>query len=243
MKILLLILFVLLHGILPAQFKKNVSHGQTGKKYKAIEQYFSFNPFALAEPQLAVGIGFGNRFTERSEYFTELSYVGKQPFYDGLEVNYLHGIRFLAQYRYHFLQQWRPLIDLGKVIRERRAEQHPFIAVELRIKPYEFSANGSFVKNSPPDTLNKQLYKAGSFTIGGAVLLGKTFDISANEKWKIEITGGMGIKTKSVHYKNIATGYEPLISRNRNALAAPAINDAVASPYFPFAIRIRYVLD
>lgn len=48
---------------------------------KKAETYLSFNPLALAEPQMATGVGFGYRLTRRSEWFTELSVLMDNPFY------------------------------------------------------------------------------------------------------------------------------------------------------------------
>ena len=140
MKKLFFICLCFINLLVNAQLKKNKS---IKHRFTESEKYFSFNPLALAEPQIAIGGGFGNRFSERSEYFTELSYVAKHPFYDMPEKS-LHGLRFIAQYRYHFLQQWRPLINLGQRNRERRARQNPFVGVEFRVKPFNFTNNGTF---------------------------------------------------------------------------------------------------
>ena len=47
------------------------------ERHKENQKYYTFNPISLAEPHMAIGIGFGNRFSERSEYFAELSYLNK----------------------------------------------------------------------------------------------------------------------------------------------------------------------
>lgn len=239
MKKILFICLCLITLLANAQLKSGTS---IKHRFTEREQYFSFNPLALAELQMAVGVGFGNRFSERSEYFTEISYVAKHPFYDMPEKS-LHGLRYIAQYRYHFLQQWRPLINLGQRNRERRAKQNPFIGIEFRLKPFNFTHSRTFVKSSTADTLNNFFYKANAVSIGGAILFGSTFDISANGKWKIEITGGVGGKAKMVTYKNIPTAYQPLFITGGFGLKPPAIDEAVSMPYFPFCIRVRYVMN
>ena len=207
------------------------------------EKYFSFNPLALAEPHLAMGGGFGNRFSKRSEYFTELSYVAKQPFYHYTAQKSLNGLRFIAQYRYHFLQQWRPLINMGERRRSRRASHNPFVGVEFRIKPFNFSANKTFVRDNPADTLSNFLYKANAVSLGGALIFGETINLSADERWKLEFTIGIGGKVKIINYKNIPDGYKPFLLEGGWGFASPGAAEAVGLPYFPCALRLRYVID
>jgi hypothetical protein len=214
-------------------------------KYSGNEKYFSFNPLALAELQIAISAGFGNRFTERSEYFTELSYIAKHPLYDMPEKR-LHGFRFLAQYRYHFLQRWRPLINLGnftKRNKERNARNNPFIGVEFRLKPFNFSATNTFIRRTPADTLNKFLYNANAVSVGGAILFGETYNISANGKLKIEITFGIGGKHKFVKFKNIPNGYQLPQFEPVEWNFIPEIYESIAMPYFPSTIRLRYLIN
>ncbi len=207
------------------------------------EKYISFNPFGLAEPHLAIGAGFGNRFTDRSEYFAELCYVLKHPFYDNNLQNQLHGFRFIGQYRYHFLQRWRPIINLGSAIRIRNASRNPFIGLEFRIKPFNFSANRTFVNNNSVDTLADFLYKANAVSIGGALIFGETYNISSNGKWKLEFSVGIGGKIKFVKYKNIPAGYKPILLDRHFGLATPGIDEPIGTPNFPCALRVRYMID
>jgi len=212
-------------------------------RFTETEKYFSFNPLALAEPQIAIGAGFGNRFSKRSEYFAELSYVAKQPFYKYTAHKSLHGIRFIAQYRYHFLQQWRPLINLGESRRRRHARHNPFVGLEFRVKPFNFSANSTFVRDSPADTLTDFLYRAKAVSLGGALIFGETYHLSSDGKWKLEFTMGIGGKVKIVDYKNIPDGYKPFLLKGGWGLTPPGAAEAIGLPYFPCALRLRYVID
>lgn len=242
MKKFLLLLLVLCVFIAEAQ---RITDWQTKQAFTTSEKYFTFSPLALAEPQIAIGAGFGNRFSERSEYFTELSYIAKHPFYD-MEEKSLHGFRFLAQYRYHFLQRWKPLINLGnftRLSRERSARRNPFIGIEFRLKPFNFTNTRTFLKSSPPDTLNSFLYKANAVSIGGALVFGESYNISSNGKWKLEVTAGIGGKVKIIKYKNVPVGYNPLFIRGGFGLKPPEIDDAVGMPYFPFSIRLKYMIE
>lgn len=214
-------------------------------QYIQLGKYLSFNPLGLLEPQIAAGLGGGIRMSDRSEFFTELSYVAKHPAYQYDNLNFYHGIRLLAQYRYHFLQQWRPLINFGAITkfqRERRRRNQSFIAVEFRYKPASFSSYNAFENKATADTLNKYAYKAISHSIGGAILFGETFSLNKEDNLFLEITAGIGAKQKFVKYTNVPQGYSviPKIPREMNFI--PKIDEAVGMPYFPCTIRLRYLL-
>src|SRR5882757_484057 len=103
MKQLLLISFLYVALTAAAQ-QKDTTPGK--HVFKGTEKYLSFNPFGFIESQLTIGMGFGNRFSKRSEYFTELSYVTKNPIYKGY-ITSLNGAKLITQYRYHILQRWK----------------------------------------------------------------------------------------------------------------------------------------
>jgi hypothetical protein len=238
MKKLLAIFFCLTNLFVCAQFKIN---REKYKQYNIGLKYFTFNPFGLAEPQIAIGGGFGNRFTKRSEYFAELSFVSKTPFYN-TDVSKLNGFRLIGQYRYHFLQRWKPLINLGEITRwsrEKAARQHPFVAIEFRLKKYNFPGKNNFINNSITDTLYNYSYDARAISIGGALIGGNIFNFS--NRWKLETTVGLGGKQKFVMFKNIPDGYE-LKKERRAGFSFPPIYEESANLYVQFAIRLRYMI-
>jgi hypothetical protein len=236
-KYILLLLAFFCFKINAQQIKSKSSN----RRFTATERYFTFNPLALAEPQIAIGAGFGNRFSERSEYFTELSYIAKTPFYD-YQANSLHGFRFLSQYRYHFFGTGKPLINLG-LRKERNTKHNRFIGAEFRLKMYNFSGNNTFVNNTSNDTLRSISYNANAISLGGAILFGRAYNISKNGNWKIEITAGIGAKQKLVNFKGILKDYEIIIQRKPDGLAPPYIYEAVGMPYFPCSIRLKYIIN
>ena len=238
MKPLLLTGFLLYINCAAAQYKNR--QRATGHAIQTAK-YFSFNPLSPAEPQFTLGIGFGNRFSARSEYFAELSYVAKNPVY-GFEVDYLHGARFIAQYRYHFLHPWNPLLNTGLAKKRGLPRINLFIAPEFRIKPFSFAARRSFVRDSPADTLNNFLYKANAVAVCGAILLGSSYNISKNGKWQIELSAGIGARQKFVRYKNVPANYQSYFIRKID-IGPPSIDEAVSMPYFPCCMRIRYVIN
>ena len=206
-----------------AQPKKNKT---ATHRFTKSEKYFSFNPFGLVEPQMAIGAGFGCRFSVRSEYFTELSYLLKTPFYS-YQATSLNGFRFLGQYRYHFLQ----------------TNTDRFIGAEFRLKMYDFTGNNTFVNNTSHDTLSNVPYKANAVSLGGAIVFGNTYTISKNRKWKIEITAGIGAKQKLVSFKGVLKDYEVIIKRKLDGIAPPYIFEAVGMPYIPCTIRLKYLIN
>lgn len=238
MKYVTVIFCCLLNLLAAAQVEKNKA---TPNSLAQGKKYFSFNPFGLAEPQMAIGAGFSNRFTSRSEYFTEVSYIAKTPFYS-YQASSLSGFRFLSQYRYHFLpaSMRTKNTDLKK---ERMANAERFVGLEFRLKMYAFSGTNTFVNKTTQDTLRSVAYKANAVSLGGAVVFGNTYNISKNQKWKIEITAGIGVKHKIVNIKDELKGYEIVIQRKPDGLAPPYIFEAVGMPYIPCTIRLKYLIN
>jgi hypothetical protein len=219
-----------------------ISNGQTSTNkmlhtlFAKPVKYVSFNPLALTEPQMAIGIGFGNRFTERSEYFAELSYVTKTIFYN-TDVDKLNGFRFLGQYRYHFLQLKQTAHSF------KRWKRQPFVALEFRLKNYLFPTKNTFVNYSILDTISNLQKNANAISIGGAILFGASYHISKNNKWKLDVTAGIGAKQKFVEYKNLSNNYETIRLRKPDALGPPKIYEEVGMPYFPIAVRIKHFIN
>lgn len=235
-----LFLFILLSSL------QAVSQGSEKKKTSRsqdLEKYISMNFFAAAEPQFALGPSFGIRYTERSEFFAEAAYVTRTPFYDNNKLTRLNGARFIIQYRYHFLQQWRPLFPFLGDRRNLRARQQPFIGLEWRMKPLSFSSKGTFINSTTADTLSGYSFRANSFTYGGALIFGETLNLSADEKWKLEITAGIGAKNRLVKLKSVPPGYSVYDPPPAEWFRIPAPETEAGGILFPFAIRLRYVID
>jgi hypothetical protein len=236
-----LLLFLLMASI---SSSSQSGKSKIGSGYDDKEKYISINPFSIAEPQFAIGPSFGSRFTERSEYFLEMAYVGKTPFYKNYTRDFerLSGARLIVQYRYHFLQQWKPLINFGFNNRRRREEQQPFIGIEFRMKPISFAADGNFINAATNDTLSGYSFSANAFTYGGALIFGNTFNLSRNEKWKLEFTAGIGAKQRNVKLKTVPPGYK-VLPLERVAFRSPRLYEETGTVLIPLAIRLRYVLD
>lgn len=220
------------------QVKENAENAPAFQKHK----YLTFNPFGLVEPQMAVGAGFINHFTERSEYFTELSYIFKSPIYTHIEYK-VSGYRLLAQYRYHLFQKGKPLVNILTKSKITRQKNSQWLGTEFRLKGFNFSDKYNFINESSAVIIYNYLYQAGAVVIGGALIYGGSFALSKNGKLNLEVISGLGAKVKFVKYKNIPPGYTPLHRRGGSGYAIPDINKALGSPYFPFCIRIKYLLD
>lgn len=213
-------------------------------EFQGKEKYFSMNFFSMAEPQFALGPSFGARISERSEFFAEAAYVAKSPFYNNSwnDVEKLTGARVIIQYRYHFLQQWKPWFNFRKKSKLLRSRHQPFIGFEFRIKPVSFSTKGSFVNKTIQDTLFNYPFNANAFTFGGALIFGNTFNLSSDNKWKLEVTFGIGAKHKLVNFKTVPQNYIPFYN-DRIAFQVPLLYEEIGSAIFPCAIRIRYILQ
>lgn len=212
-------------------------------RFQEKEKYFSLNLFSAAEPRFALGPSFGIRFTERSEFFTEAAYITRSPFYDNARFEKLNGTRIILQYRYHFLQQWRPLFSFLAFRRNLRARHQPFIGIEWRMKPFFFSSTGTFINATTSDTLRSYAFRARSFTYGAALIFGETLNLSSDEKWKLEITAGIGGKQRSVTLKTVPSGYLPYYLPAPEWVSIPPPQIETGGVIFPFAIRLRYVID
>ncbi len=221
-----------------SQIKKRASLQST---FTNSQKYISFNPLALAEPQMVVGAGFGNRFTERSEYFAELSYVLKQPFYNAQPENErVNGYRLITQYRYHFLQKPQSNVIGRRKSNKRNNRHEPFLAFEFKIKSFNYNSERVLANKTTLDTLQKMNYQTNNFNIGAALLYGETYNIS--EHFKIELTIGIGGRDKTIKYKNAKPGYEE-IGRMPDSYSPLNIDKPGGMPYFAVALRLKYLLQ
>ena len=235
MRILVLLLFLALCTHVNAQSATADDLDTSFQKQK----YLSFNPFSLVEGSLAIGTGFGNRFSRRSEYFTELSCLANSPLYP-YYVASLSGFRFIAQYRYHYF----PTNNRFSVAREggKRGDGGPFVALEFRLKQYYFSDSLGFINTATRDTLTNYPYHATATCPGGAVLFGSCNNLGANRRLKLEYTIGIGVKHKVVNFNRVPPGYEPVILRPVEWGFVPKIYESRNTVYIPIAFRLRYLL-
>lgn len=206
------------------------------------EKYVSANFLSMAEPQFTFGPSFGYRFTERSEVFAEAAWITKSPFYNDWQgVEKMNGARLLFQYRYHFLQQWRPLLNFPHRRRGSKSDREPFIGFEFRYKPYSFSSTHTFINSSTNDTLTDYHYNGNATVVGGALLFGHTVSLDHNEQFKLEFTAGIGGKYRHISFKNVPQGYEPFVVR-KVEFSYPQLPEEAGNAYFILAVRLRYTI-
>ena len=118
-----------------------------------------------------------------------------------------------------------------------------FVGVEFRLKNYSFSNENIFVNKNTLDTLRNFLYKANATLIGGAFIFGSEHDIGTNGRWKFEITAGLGVKQKTVKFKNLPANYSVVVFNNREWQFIPKILETTSSIYIPFTVRLRFAID
>ena len=238
MKIYFCSFVILLNLSLNAQpsTKKSVAEDFSSQKY------LTFNPFAIFEPQATIGVGFANHFSETGEYYAELSYLTKTPFYEYKSKN-LSGYKLVAQYRYHFMHQQKSRMNKTIINKERQSKYRPFIGFEIRLKSFKFSGINRFYNKTVLDTITGYDYTAKATVFGGAVVFGSTYKISKNGKLNLEATIGLGGRMKFIKYLNLPNGYAVLRQEKGFGLAPPQIDEAVGLPYLPIAIKIRYLIN
>jgi hypothetical protein len=187
--------------------------------------YLTFNPHSILEPeQGAVGLGIGNRISRKFEVWTEFNYLYKGVFYDGRDFTNLKGIRNITQVRYYY------------------STKHGFfVAAEFRLKYYSYDDKNSFVNKQTNDTLSSFGHVASHMLIGGAVLWGKRFKLTANGKFEMEANMGIGAKNRTITRRHVPAGYELMQTFDREGLW-PDHNREEALPYFPVVIRFIYHL-
>lgn len=218
--------FIIVLAVLPTLLMAQKPSKETlTKKSFTPTQYISFNPLGLAEPQMALGIGYGTWFSRKSEIFTEASYILNQWFYNDRPD--FTGMRIIGQYKYH------------------QNAKHPssFIGIDLRWKALNFSGKADFVQPVLKDTLHSFPFKARSNSPGAAFIFGQQFNISPKGKWYGDLIFGIGAKQRFVRYKNVEANYERIFYDGGLGLSFPKEDEEVVLPYFPFAFRICYRID
>jgi hypothetical protein len=237
MKLFLSACFVFIYQFLSAQpLKKAVEYEEEGK-------YISFNFLSLVEPQFAIGPSAGWRFTERSEFFVEAAYVVQSPFHDNTEYSKLRGSRLLVEYRYHFLGTRKRIFPLLP-FRSNGRKLESFIGIQGMLKPVKFNAKATFINPVLNDTLSNYSFNANANTAALAVTWGSVINLSSNEKWKLEISIGIGGKDRKVKLKSIPDGYKrPADIGLREWLYIPPLYENTGGLHIPFGLRLRYLLD
>lgn len=206
----------------------NFLFGQTNKK--PLQQllphkvYFSFNPLGIAEFQSTIGAGIHIPLNNQTALFTEIAAVFKNPVYNNPD-DIRFGYRNIIQLRYYS---------------KTRKRSTSFIAFEARIKHYSFNNVRTFLNETIRDTLNNFNHTAVALSVGGGIVFGTTLPLSKNKKWQMELTGGVGVKNKTVFFRNINKNYKPEYVLAGSGMRLPALDEPGGMPYLPWAIRICY---
>lgn len=212
-------------------FSSICSFAQTKKinDNKKSEKYITLNPLGFVEPQMAIGLGFENRFAERSSYFTEISFITRNPI-ELLVGNNKSGFRFIGQYRYHFLN----------LISRKNIES--FASLEFRLKRVKLiGATGTFVNSSTKDTINTRFDNADVTQVGGTLIWGGNTQIS--DKIILETTIGVGLKQRIVNFSGVPNGYKYLNTKKQGIGFGLPSSYKVGTIVFPqFSIRLKYLL-
>ncbi len=179
------------------------------------------NLLSLGEPQTAFSLTAEYRFRNNISVWTELSYIFNDAYISN-NWSSLRGFRCIIQPRY-FCTPSRQF----------------FIAPELRVKNFNYNTTANFINTANPDTLNNFPTRVRHHTIGGAIVVGRQFQI--HEHFMMELSGGIGIRKRKVMYKE-PKDYFVEIPETRFGLS-PKYPQSLSLPYFPVGVRFVWSFD
>jgi hypothetical protein len=150
--------------------------------------YLSLNPLAITEPKVAaiLGLGVSYRFNNRYELQNEISIL-KDPIYRGNNTK-MQGFRNIFTFKYTYGNNF-------------------YVAIENRIKQYTFTSTNNFYNATTKDTLIGFTHKAKHTIFGFALVFGKRINLSANNKWQMETSIGLGGRQRTIDRKGIPNGF------------------------------------
>lgn len=201
--------------VIPFLFFVTMASAQKRYDYAAI----GVNPFSPAESMSSIGPCISYRFSSRLELWIEASYI----FHNLYKINdwqNLKGYRFIFQPRYY----------IG-------SKRGFFITPEFRLKHYTYNTSAQLINDNTNDTLDNYYHKASQYLYGGAVVIGKQFNLSKQKNLFLEATVGLGGKYRTIQRRNIPDGYSYKITTGGFGLAPHYEWDKDGTPYFPLGLR------
>jgi hypothetical protein len=147
----------------------------------------SVNPLGILEPQMAVGLGIGYHITANWQVWLESSVLGQ--LYRNPAQSCIGGFREILAVKYY----------LGR-------RQGLFFAGEFRWKQAWYHDVANFEDNNG-DQLNKYTYRLENIIFGGGFWFGGRIRLSADHRWQLEPSIGMGLKGRTVYRQNVPDGY------------------------------------
>jgi hypothetical protein len=147
----------------------------------------SVNPLGILEPQMAVGLGIGYHITANWQVWVESSVLGQ--LYSNPAQSCIGGFREILAVKYY----------LGR-------RQGLFFAGEFRWKQAYYHDVANF-ENDNGDQLNKYTYRFENIVLGGGFWFGGRIRLSADHRWQLEPSIGLGLKGRTVYRQNVPDGY------------------------------------
>lgn len=185
----------------------------------------SFNAPGLLELQMAVGLGIGYQISSRWQAWVESSYLGQ--LYASPPETCIGGVREIVAVKYY----------LGP-------RQSLFFAGEFRWKQVYYHDVRDFYNSALNTSLDSYTYKLENVIFGGAAWFGGRIRVSANHRWRLEPSIGLGFKSRTVYWHGVPPGYQykehGLFSSNAWIFSPRA--EEVGLVYFPASVRVIYVL-
>jgi len=179
----------------------------------------SFNPLGALEPQAALGIGVGYRFSSRWQLWSETSLIA-YPLYNSYPG--LKGFREILALKYFY----------GR-------NRDFFIGAEVRWKRTSYRDKRLFINRAVHDTADLN-YTLVNPVFGAALWAGKIIPLGGKH-WLVETSIGVGFKYQSAIFKGVPPGYRNLYKLDDTGIPV-GIKGSGLLPYLPGSIRLIYVL-
>ncbi len=195
------------------------------KKAESVKWKIGVNPLSLAESQMSLGPNVSYRVADRFQLWAEASYIFRNSYMLHDWTN-MKGYRFIFQPRYIF----------GKY-------RDMFLSPEFRFKRFHVNTDARFI-NDRGDSIKRFPATEQQTLKGGALVLGKTFTLSEKKGIRLEVTFGIGSKSRRIEIKDSRPGYTPLKTyEGRHEGIGPDYEIENSSiPYFPIGARITWDL-
>ena len=181
----------------------------------------SFNPLSLMEPPMAIGLGVGYRLNPKVELWSETSFLTGSNFSsDGP----LTGVRQILQMKY-FIEKHRGF----------------FVAGEVRYKSYQYRDKLNFVNQDTHDTLFNFSHFSRHYYWGIGFQVGWRRNLSANGRFQLELTTGLGLRLGKVDRQDVPPGYKYEDLYPPKDMRIEDLNKGFLPYYLPGSIRLIYL--
>jgi hypothetical protein len=179
----------------------------------------SYNPLGLIEPSMALGIGIGYHPKANLEIWSETSHLHNSLYPNGGSTSGM-----------------RQIIQLKRFISK---DQRLFVAAEIRYIYFTNHSSDNFRNTFRPDTLLFLANTSRHHIFGAGLQVGYRWPLKRNSRLMLELTGGLGIKDKTIRWNGVPTGYK-YVDRSVDVNVWDLQATSGPSIYLPGSLRLIY---